>query len=382
MKAEWMIVKLGEVASFDKAKHDGERLTYVGLEDIESDTSQFIGSYEPKGVKGGSFKFTEEHVLYGRLRPYLNKAIAPNFGGHCSTEIFPIMPASSLNKGFLLRWLIWHKTRDKIDATSTGARMPRANMNEVMGFEVPLPPLEEQQAIVDKLDRAFAGLETARANAEANLENAKELFQAALTKSLDNKTSQVPLADLADANYGYTASAAHNIDGVKFLRITDIQNGTVTWQQVPSCSISPEDKEKYRLIPDDIVFARTGATTGKSYLITDEIDAVAASYLIRLRVKDDRVRPRFLYAFFQSSAYWREVRKGIEGAAQGGFNASKLGKLLIPLVSLEEQELISAMLSRLQDETDRLQEEYIRQLSDLDELKQSLLQKAFAGELT
>ena len=122
MKAGWKSIKLREVASFDKSKHGGEHLPYVGLEDIESDTSQFIGTHEPKDVKGGSFRFTEKHVLYGRLRPYLNKAMAPHFSGHCSTEVFP--QSQPKNYRSFPNWLIWHRTRDKINSTCKEQERP------------------------------------------------------------------------------------------------------------------------------------------------------------------------------------------------------------------------------------------------------------------
>ena len=135
------------------------------------------GSTDPLPVKSSTFRFSDQHVLYGRLRPYLNKAIAPDFEGHCSTEIFPLKPSRELSREYLLYWLIADETCDRINATCTGARMPRAQMNEVMGFDFPLPPLAEQQRIVWVLDEAFAGLATAQANAAKNLQNARALFE-------------------------------------------------------------------------------------------------------------------------------------------------------------------------------------------------------------
>jgi type I restriction enzyme, S subunit len=67
-------------------------------------------------VRSSTFKFTREHVLYGRLRPYLNKVLAPDFDGHCSTEIFPIKPLAQLSKEYLLYWLLADETVERIDA--------------------------------------------------------------------------------------------------------------------------------------------------------------------------------------------------------------------------------------------------------------------------
>ena len=105
---------------------------------------------------------------------------------------------------------------------------------------------------------------------------------------------KLQLGDIAVISYGYTAKASVENIGLKFLRITDIQNDMVNWSSVPYCQITENDLQKYKLIDQDIVFARTGATTGKSYLVCDPPEAVAASYLIRLRVQDPTVSPQFI----------------------------------------------------------------------------------------
>ena len=180
MKAGWQKRRLGEVCSFDKRQGIHRDLPYVGLENIESHTARFIGSTEPQSMKSSTFRFSREHVLYGRLRPYLNKVLAPDFEGHCSTEIFPIKPRSELSRDYLLYWFLSDETVDQINATCTGARMPRADMTEALEFDFPLPPLPEQQRIVAILNEAFAGIATAKANAEKSLQKARALFESHL----------------------------------------------------------------------------------------------------------------------------------------------------------------------------------------------------------
>lgn len=152
------------------------------------------------------------------------------------------------------------------------------------------------------------------------------------------------LSNVSSIAYGYTESASFDPVGPKFLRITDLQENSVAWEQVPYCPVNPTDLRKHRLLNGDIVFARTGATTGKSFLVLDPPEAVPASYLIRLRLTDPRVMPEFLALFFQTEAYWKAIREGSSGSAQGGFNASKLGALKLPLPPLEEQRRIVAVL--------------------------------------
>ncbi len=157
------------------------------------------------------------------------------------------------------------------------------------------------------------------------------------------------LKAVAAIRYGYTESASSDIVGPRFLRITDIQNDKVDWDSVPYCKIESEDLPKYRLVNDDIVFARTGATTGKSFLVTDPPEAVFASYLIRLRLLDNKLLPKFASLFFQTGGYWRSIKEGSSGSAQGGFNATKLGALSIPIPPLSEQRRIISILDETFD---------------------------------
>ena len=151
-------------------------------------------------------------------------------------------------------------------------------------------------------------------------------------------------------NYGYTESASADPVGPRFLRITDIQNDCVDWENVPYCKIEKEDLRKYRLERGDIVFARTGATTGKSFLVCDPPkDTVFASYLIRLRLLDKELLPDFVSLFFQTAGYWQTIKEGSSGSAQGGFNATKLGALSIPFPPLPEQQRIVAILNEAFD---------------------------------
>ncbi len=385
MKNGWQTKKLGEVCEFDKQQGIYRNLPYVGLEHIESNTARFIGSLEPQTVKSSTFRFSNQHVLYGRLRPYLNKVFAPDFDGHCSTEIFPIKPNSTLSREYLLYWLLADETVERINATCTGARMPRADMKDVLEFEFPLPPLPEQRRIVGILDAAFAGLATATATAEKNLQNARALFESHLHSVFTQRGEgwvEKQLGNLSRINYGYTESASADKVGPHFLRITDIQDNQVDWAIVPYCPIDANDLPKYKLADGDIVFARTGATTGKSYLVKNPPDAVFASYLIRVQLKEKELLPQFVNLFFQSHSYWDTIRAGVSGSAQGGFNATKLSELVIPFpASKKEQRVIVAGLESRQEETQRLARIYEQKLVALAALKKSLLHHAFTGQL-
>ncbi len=183
----WEAKKLGNICEYDKKQDTHKGLPYVGLENIESNTGRFIGIIEPQEVKSSTFHFNDQHVLYGRLRPYLNKVLLPSFEGHCSTEIFPIKVNKDITREFLFYWLIAGSTVKKIDATWTGARMPRANMNEVLNFEFAFPMITEQKNIIKKLKELSVETKRLEAIYQQKLLNLEELKESLLQKAFNGE---------------------------------------------------------------------------------------------------------------------------------------------------------------------------------------------------
>ncbi len=184
-----------------------------------------------------------------------------------------------------------------------------------------------------------------------------------------------------DINYGYTASASEERCGPRFLRITDIQNGQVRWESVPYCTIESEQIPKYALNVGDIVFARTGGTVGKSFLITSvPEESVFASYLIRISAHAG-ILPKFLYYFFQSGAYWEQI--GIKkGGLQGNVNATTLSSLEFPICPFDEQAQIIAKIEELISKLDNGVESLKTAQAELQVYRQAVLKHAFEGKLT
>lgn len=178
--------------------------------------------------------------------------------------------------------------------------------------------------------------------------------------------------------YGYTATSSKDLVGPKYLRITDIQNNSVNWPEVPRCQISDSDYKKYKLNIGDIVFARTGATTGKSFLIDDDVDSVFASYLIRVQADTNQINKNFLYYYFQSHRYWKNIENGISGSTLGGFNAKKLSSLPIPLPPLSEQKEIVKALDELFAKIDTAKANIEKNIENVGELFQSKLNEIFS----
>ena len=188
------------------------------------------------------------------------------------------------------------------------------------------------------------------------------------------------LGEVAKAIYGYTEKASFEEIGPRFLRITDIQDEGVNWETVPFCKITDADFNKYKLIDGDIVFARTGATTGKSYLVNNPPKSVFASYLIKVHINSEGLLPEYLFLFFQTKTYWDSINEGISGSAQGGFNASKLSDLYIPLPPLSEQQRIVVVLDEAFATIAKAKANAEQNLKNAKELFESYLQGVFENK--
>lgn len=177
-----MSVRLAEVCTQDRQQSNtadalAAGLPFVGMESISGETGDVqlgAGSRTGEGASA-SFLFDDSHVLFGKLRPYLRKTAAPELAGCCSTELIPLRPdLTRLTRRYLFHWLRNPTVVKTVSDKHTGARMPRADMNVLMQLELPLPCLDEQQVIVDRLDAAA----DIRRRAKAARDKARALTQA------------------------------------------------------------------------------------------------------------------------------------------------------------------------------------------------------------
>ncbi|MDE0680813.1 MAG: restriction endonuclease subunit S, partial [Gammaproteobacteria bacterium] len=171
----WPTAPLGELCEMDRQgvrpdASEASLLPFLGVENVEAgsgainlNTGKRVGSQ-----KSTSFRFDERHVLYGKLRPYLNKVATPEFAGRCSTELVPLRPRVGVDREYLGHLLRRKQTVDHAMLSVTGARMPRTDMKALFLLPVPIPPLEEQRRIVGILNRA-AKIERLKKRAQERL---------------------------------------------------------------------------------------------------------------------------------------------------------------------------------------------------------------------
>ena len=230
---------------------------------------------------------------------------------------------------------------------------------------------EEQHSIVSRLDSAFSHIDALKANAEKQLNEARKLFQAELTECMKPKEGweEKTLKEVSEiaGEYGLNASSKP-FDGVRYLRITDITD----------FGYLNDDKVSANVEEGDILFARTGATVGKTLVYRKDFgDCLFAGYLIRYRLKKDCILPRFIHYITHSKEYYKWVETNQEAAAQPNISAKKYNMLFIRYPNIDVQHRIVSHLDSLSSTIRKLEELQQKTLAECDALKQAMLREVF-----
>ncbi|MGO4230144.1 restriction endonuclease subunit S [Arthrobacter sp. YAF34] len=379
-------VSLREVARIDRKSIAPEKIAtgsnYVGLENIESGGRLInVGTVANGELASSKFVFTREHVLYGKLRPYLAKIALPEFDGICSTDIVPVLPGSKLDRRFLVHFLRQPDTVQLANSMATGANLPRLSPAALGEMVVPLPPLKEQRRIAAILDRVDE-LRTKRRQALAGLD--------ALTKSIFHSMFGDPIINpmgwpmvrvgeaLESAKYGSSEKAALAGD-TPVLRMNNLTYGGQL--DLSQMKYLPGDvDEKYLVRSGDVLFNRTNSAelVGKTAVYTGPEPMAYAGYLVRLRTNAS-CRPNFLGTFMNLPSTKKTLRnmcKSIVGMAN--INAQEVQEIKMPLPPVERQKDFEARLVAISQLKDR----HRMQLAELEALFASLQHRAFRGELS
>ena len=190
LPAGWKLRCLCDLCTYDRktvtpSNPLAQTLAYIGLENVESNSGRIMlntGDSSSGQVKGNSYRFDARHVLYGKLRPYLNKVVLPEFSGRCSTELIPLLPGP-IDREYLAWYLRRPETVYYAMRSKTGSRMPRTDMKAFMQMPVLLPPLTEQKRIAALLKEQMAYVETVRMSAREQLDAINALPAALLRRA-------------------------------------------------------------------------------------------------------------------------------------------------------------------------------------------------------
>ena len=256
--------------------------------------------------------------------------------------------------------------------------------------KIPLPPLSEQKRIVAVLDQAFAALDRARAHAEANLSDAKLLKKRGADQLLSRIAANSPtrlLVELAEFRNGLNFSRHSDGDTVKVAGVGDFQrNFWLPVESLKTISIEGRLSEMDRLRAGDILTVRSNGNKdliGRVMLVGEtEEDLSFSGFVIRIRVSSAAINPEYLCHFMKSKSAVAHLLAGGGGANISNLNQGILSSLPVSVPSAEKQREFVSSMNNLNAKIELLVEQAEAKLTDLANLRQSLLQKAFSGELT
>lgn len=386
----WRMATLGELCDLNPSKPElssDSLITFLPMSAI-SNEGQIVErlTKQYREVQKGYTGFIENDVLFAKITPCMENgkgAIARNLinaVGFGSTEFHVVRPKREILPDFVYRYLSLKPIRKFAESNMTGsAGQKRVPESFLKRLTIPLPPLPTQRSIADILEEADCLRKLRRQTDEKMQDLIPSLFVEMFGDPATNPKGWVvvSLGDICKKpEYGYTASAVNTCIGPKFLRITDIQEGNVDWSNVPFCECSDANRPKYLLKSGDIAVARIGATTGKAFLVKDCPEAVFASYLIRLRTNNNLL-PEYLFTFMNTKSYWSQINSAKGSRLKHGINIPVLSNLKIPLPPLPLQQEFAARVEEIEAEKARQAESKKK----LDELFNSLMQRAFTGEL-
>lgn len=295
---------------------------------------------------------------------------------------------------YLLHYLNSFNYAGYVNGT-TRLKLTRASMDTI---PIPLPPLAEQQRIVDRIESLFAKLDEAKEKAQAVVDSFETRKAAILHKAFTGELTakwreehgvrmesweKKSVGELCiSLKYG-TAKKSDASGNVVVLRMGNLQQGEIDWSDL-AYSNDPDDIEKYKLFPGDVLFNRTNsaALVGKTAIYRGEHPAIYAGYLIKLDYDHDKIIGDYLnYALntLDAKKYCNSVKT--DGVNQSNINAKKIGAYSFNVPSIPEQEKIVAVIQRLLSKEQQTKEAAEIVLEQIDLMKKSILARAFRGEL-
>ena len=377
MKADWELKTLGEIYDVRDGTHDSPKYQDEGYPLITS-----------KNLKTGRLNFerakfiSEEDYLSINRRSKVNKgdllfAMIGTIGNPTLVEVTPnfaiknvalLKPPENQSVHFLKYYLETKIVMDQMKTDAKGTTQKFVGLNYLRNFQLPLPPLEEQKRIVSILDEAFEGLDRARENAEANLKSARELFDATLRSVLS------PPDDFK-LRSGWEVKAL--IDVATLQRGFDLPKKERTPGQYPLVTSSgvTDTHNQAKVKGPGVVTGRSGSIGNVFYIDQDFWPLNTALYIKNFHKNNQR----FIWYLLQLF----DLNRFSSGTGVPTLNRNHVHSESVAVPSsLEEQRRIVSVLDEVLQKNTDLQTLYTSKLQDISDLRQSLLQKAFAGELT
>ena len=346
VKNEWKKVKLGEVAEINKRSIDKifphKEIEYIDISSVASGVLLETKKYDLKEAPGRAKRLlNNEDTILSTVRPNRRSFLYikhPKENLVVSTGFAVLTPTNNIDSRFLYYVVTNQQFTDYLTLHAKGAAYPAVDTETITRAEISLPSLYIQRKIASILSAYDDLIENNTRRIKILEEMAQAIYKEWFVnfrfpghekvKMVESELGLIPqgwevkrLKELVEPQYGYTESATEEQIGPKFLRGTDVNKSTyINWDSVPFCKIDQEDFEKYRLKIGDIVIIRM-ADPGKIGIVEAEVNAIFASYLIRLKIKSDSIRPYYLFHFLSSEKYQNYIKGASTGTTRKSASA-------------------------------------------------------------
>ena len=376
---------------------DYPQLKFVGMDHVESKTTKIIGYVAASEMKSSAARFYTGDVLYGRLRPYLNKVALVNFDGLASAE-FIVFPDSNVLSNSYLKHRLNAADFVRFAAHINEGDRPRVSFEQIGKFVILLPPLAEQQRIVAKIEELFSELDKGVENLRAAQEQLKVYRQAVLQWAFEGKLTNIggygnTTVRLEELCYFITKGTTPSKEQlfqeageIPFIKVYNLTfDGRLDFSIIPTF-VSKATHEvllsRSKVLPGDVLMNIVGPPLGKVSIVPQSFPEWNINQAIaRFRCKE-KLNNKFLAHYLMSDLSIENMKKKAKATA-GQFNLTLeiCRDIEIPLPSIPEQQQIVAEIESRLSVCDKLEETITQSLLQAEALRQSILKKAFAGKL-
>jgi type I restriction enzyme, S subunit len=290
------------------------------------------------------------------------------------------------------QWLVYNLNHQNLLSFVTGLTVPKLNQGQTKKILIPLPPLEEQKQIVIKLDQCFEAIDKARANAAKNLENAKELFQSKLNDIfsqkgegwVENKLGEIT-TKIGSGATPRGGQSSYKESGISLIRSLNVYDDGFREKKLAFIDDAQAEKlNNVTIERDDVLLNITGASVARCCIApNDFLPARVNQHVSIIRLKKDTMSSEFLH-YLLTATINKNILLGIgeQGSTRQAITKTQIQNFIVSYPEGDkEQEQSVESINRLKEQTQSLEFKYQQELNSLEELKKSILQKAFEGEL-
>ncbi len=407
MNQGWEEKTLGEVCTIRPHKSElRERLnsddlvSFVPMEYLGINSKYFsapLAKNLNKVIKNYTY-FADGDVLLAKITPCFENGklgIARNLSnavGFGSSEYIVFRPNPELNNEFLYYFLLRDEFRAQGSKNMKGAvGHKRVTPEFIENYPIKFPKdLAEQQRIVEILDRAFEDIDQLTQNAKQNLQNARELFESSLNRVFTENTDDwedKSLGCIAQIKGGKRVPKGYKLQAKQtpypYIRVTDFNNyGSVDLNDIHYIDEKVYKQIKNYTITVNDLYISIAGTIGKTGIIPQELNGANLTENACKLIFNDVIYNKFIYYFTKTKSFTEQAFGKTRTAAMPKLALTRLATITLPIPSYKVQQKIVEKLDAMQEETRQLEQIYQQKIKLAEELKQSILQKAFSGELT